>query len=105
MGELDGVFRAWGFAKGGTGAVSESIASAARVFGAEIRCNAGVTKVLVRGGRATGVVLEDGTEIPAATVVSSLDPRRVPAAARPEPYPPSSSPTSSASSFAGRRAR
>ena len=76
MGELDGVFRAWGFAKGGTGAVSESIASAARAFGAEIRCDAGVTKVLVRGERATGVVLEDGTEIPASTVVSSLDPRR-----------------------------
>jgi len=33
MGELDGVFRAWGFAKGGTGAVSEAIASAARSFG------------------------------------------------------------------------
>src|SRR3989449_10217848 len=47
MGELDGVFRAWGFAKGGTGAVSEAIASAARSFGAEIRCDAGVSKVLV----------------------------------------------------------
>jgi phytoene dehydrogenase-like protein len=76
MGELDGVFRAWGFAKGGTGAVSESIASAARSFGAEIRCDAGVAKVLVRNGRATGVVLENGDELLAKTVVSSLDPRR-----------------------------
>jgi phytoene dehydrogenase-like protein len=76
MGELDGVFRAWGFAKGGTGAVSESIASAARRFGAEIRLNAGVTKILVNGGRATGVVLENGDEIAASTVACSLDPRR-----------------------------
>src|SRR6266404_4901277 len=76
MGELDGAFRAWGFAKGGTGAVSESIASAARSFGAEIRCDAGVSKVLVRNGRATGVVLENGDELSAGIVVSSLDPRR-----------------------------
>jgi phytoene dehydrogenase-like protein len=76
MGELDGVFRAWGFAKGGTGAVSEAIASAARAFGAEIRCDAGVSKVLVSSGKATGVVLENGDELAAATVVSSLDPRR-----------------------------
>ena len=76
MGELDGVFRAWGFAKGGTGAVSDSIAAAARSFGAEIRCDAAVSKVTVRDRRATGVVLENGDEITARTVVSSLDPRR-----------------------------
>ncbi len=76
MGEIDGVFRAWGFAKGGTGGVSEAIAGAARRFGAEVRCNAGVTKVLHSGNRATGVVLENGDELRADTVVSSLDPRR-----------------------------
>ena len=51
MGELDGVFRAWGFAKGGTGSVSEAIGAAARRFGAEVRANAPVTRVLVKGGR------------------------------------------------------
>src|SRR5947208_4095633 len=76
MGELDGVFRAWGFAKGGTGAVSESIASAAKRFGAEIRTDASVARVLVTRGRATGVVLENGDEIRAKAVGSSLDPRR-----------------------------
>jgi phytoene dehydrogenase-like protein len=76
MGELDGVFRAWGFAKGGTGSVSESIASSARAFGAEIRTSAPVTRVLVKGGKATGVVLESGEEIMAPVVVSGLDPRR-----------------------------
>src|SRR5213075_1060232 len=40
MGEIDGAFRAWGFQKGGTGAISESIASAARAAGAEIRTDA-----------------------------------------------------------------
>jgi phytoene dehydrogenase-like protein len=76
MGEIDGVFRAWGFAKGGTGSVSESIASAARSFGAEIRCDAPVAKVITSGGRATGVALENGDEFHAGTIVSGLDPRR-----------------------------
>ena len=76
MGELDGVFRAWGFAKGGTGSVSESIAGAARRFGAEVRTDAAVAHVLVKGGRAAGVVLANGEEIRARTVVSGLDPRR-----------------------------
>ncbi len=76
MGEIDGVFRAWGFAKGGTGSVSEAIASAARAFGAEIRTDAPVARVLVKGGRTTGVALESGEEIRARVVVSGLDPRR-----------------------------
>ncbi len=76
MGEIDGAFRAWGFQKGGTGGVSEAIGSAARSFGAEIRTNAPVNKVLVRNGEAYGVVLDNGDELRAKTVVSSLDPRR-----------------------------
>src|SRR4051812_31946747 len=76
MGELDGVFRAWGFAKGGNGSVSAAIASAARAFGAEIRTNAPVERVWVEAGRAKGVVLEGGEEVRADTVVSGADPRR-----------------------------
>ena len=76
MGEIDGVFRAWGFAKGGTGSISEAIAGAARRFGAEIRASAPVARVIVDGGRAVGVVLESGEEIRASVVVSGLDPRR-----------------------------
>jgi phytoene dehydrogenase-like protein len=76
MGEIDGSFRAWGFAKGGTGAISESIAGAARRFGVEIRTDAPVTRVLLKRGRAMGVVLENGEELRARTVVSSLDPHR-----------------------------
>jgi phytoene dehydrogenase-like protein len=76
MGELDGVFRAWGFAKGGNGSVSEAIAAAARRFGAEIRTAAPVAKVIVKGRRAVGVALEGGEEIHARIVVSGADPQR-----------------------------
>ena len=75
MGEIDGAFRAWGFQKGGTGAISDAIAGAARAHGAEIRTDAAVERVIVRGGRATGVALEGGEEIAANVVVSGLDPR------------------------------
>ncbi|MEX1173714.1 MAG: NAD(P)/FAD-dependent oxidoreductase [Chloroflexota bacterium] len=73
MGEIDGAFRAWGIPKGGTGGVSLSIASAARALGAEIRTEAPVARILTRGDRATGVVLEDGEEIEASAVLSSAD--------------------------------
>ncbi len=75
MGEIDGVFRSWGFAKGGTGAVSEAIAGAARRFGAEIRLETSVQQVIVKNDRAVGVVLEDGEEIYSHLVVSSVDPK------------------------------
>jgi phytoene dehydrogenase-like protein len=75
MGEIDGAFRAWGFQKGGTGAISEAIAGAARAHGAEIRTDAAVERVIVRAGRATGVALASGEEISGSRVVSGLDPR------------------------------
>ena len=76
MGEIDGAFRSWGFARGGTGAISNAIAAAAREAGVEIRTNAPVAKVLLEHGRATGVVLENGDEIRATIVASSADPHR-----------------------------
>jgi phytoene dehydrogenase-like protein len=76
MGEIDGAFRSWGFARGGTGAISESIASAAREAGVTIRTEAPIERIKVKDGRATGVVLEGGEEIDAPVVVSSLDPHR-----------------------------
>lgn len=74
MGEIDGVFRSWGFARGGTGGISEAIASAARSFGVEIRTGVSVERVVVRDRRVIGVALENGDEIHARVVVSSLDP-------------------------------
>jgi len=92
--------------RGGTGAVSEAIASAARGFGAEIRCDAPVARVLVKGGRATGVALENGDEISAKVVVSGLDPRRTFLQLVEEPNcRPTSCPPSGASSSAAPPAR
>jgi phytoene dehydrogenase-like protein len=75
MGEIDGAFRSWGLSRGGTGAVSTAIASAAAAAGAEIRVNATVSHILVNDGAATGVVLDNGDCLLAATVLSSADPR------------------------------
>src|SRR3982750_2421897 len=54
MGEIDGAFRSWGFARGGTGAISNAIASAAREAGAEIRTEAPVARIAVKNGREMG---------------------------------------------------
>jgi phytoene dehydrogenase-like protein len=74
MGEIDGSFRSWGLSRGGTGAVSNAIASAARGFGAQIRTEAPVARILTKNGRATGVALDNGDELRADVVISSVDP-------------------------------
>jgi len=74
MGEIDGAFRAWGFARGGTGMVSNAIAASALHEGVEIRTEAQVNDIIVEGGRARGVVLKSGDELRAKTVISGLDP-------------------------------
>ncbi len=76
LGEHDGSFGTWAFHKGGNGGFTQVLARAAQAFGAEIRLESPVVRVLTRDGEATGVALEDGTEIAADVVVSALDPRR-----------------------------
>ncbi len=76
MGQLDGAFRSWGFSKGGTGGVSLACARSAQSFGAEIRTESPVEEILIRNGKAEGVVLENGDEIRSKLVVSNLDPNR-----------------------------
>jgi len=76
MGEIDGAFRAWGFAKNGTGGVSAAIARSAQALGVEVRTNATVQQVIVKGGRAAGVALVNGDELQAKTVMSAADPKR-----------------------------
>ena len=75
MGEIDGAFRSWGLSRGGTGAISNAIADAAREAGAEIRTEAPIEKIILQNGRARGVVLKNGDEICASVVSSSVDPR------------------------------
>jgi phytoene dehydrogenase-like protein len=80
--ETEGQVASWGMPEGGMGAVAESIAAAARGFGATIRVNAPVAKVLVRDGRVTGVVVgagraggSGGEEIVAPLVVTTCHPQ------------------------------
>jgi phytoene dehydrogenase-like protein len=83
MGEIDGAFRAWGFAKNGSGGVSGSILNAAKALGVEIRVNASVKQVIVKNpstssgqARAVGVALENGDELQSKVVMSAADPKR-----------------------------
>ncbi len=71
----DGQLGSWGYPEGGMGGVSAAIANSARSFGAEIRTNARVSKMLVRNGRIGGAVLENGDEIHAPLVVTTLHPK------------------------------
>lgn len=61
---------------GGPGTLTRAMAEAAREAGAEIRTGADVRQILVKDGAVSGVVLADGSEIAAPTVVSGADPRR-----------------------------
>jgi phytoene dehydrogenase-like protein len=76
MGNIDGTVGAWGFARGGMGAVTSALALSLQASGGRIRSGAPVDRILVRNGKATGVTLADGEEIHARTVVSNLDVKR-----------------------------
>ena len=76
MGDVDGSVGAWGLARGGMGAISHAIAGALQEADGEIRTGAGVQQILVRDGKAAGVVLENGDELRSRIVVSNLDARR-----------------------------
>ena len=75
MGEIDGAFRSWGLVRGGTGSISNAIANAAREAGAEIRTEVPIAKIIVENGQAKGVAFENGDEVRAHVVASSVDPR------------------------------
>ncbi|MGH3107049.1 MAG: phytoene desaturase family protein, partial [Rubrobacter sp.] len=59
----------WGYPRGGMGAVSDALRSSAEEFGAEVRTDAPVERILQKNGRVTGVVLEGGDELEADIVV------------------------------------
>ncbi len=76
MGDIDGGIGAWGFARGGMGAISAAIAADFEAHGGDIRKGAGVEEILTKDGRVTGVALEDGTEVRAPIVASNMDVKR-----------------------------
>jgi phytoene dehydrogenase-like protein len=71
----DGQLGSWGYPEGGMGAVSAAIRRAAESFGASVRVDARVSRLLVHDGRVEGAVLEGGEEILAPLVVTSLHPK------------------------------
>jgi phytoene dehydrogenase-like protein len=72
---LGGRFGNWAIVQGGMGSVTQALASALRSHGGLIRLEAQVAQVLIRGGRAAGVVLESGEEIKGDAVLSNVDPK------------------------------
>ena len=76
LGESNGALRTGGFFRGGIGNISLALARAAQQSGAEIRTNAEVAKIVTKNGAATGIVLQNGDEINAATIISNADVKR-----------------------------
>ena len=75
FGEVNGKKGAWGHAIGGMGAITQAMAAEARRLGVEIDCDASVARVNVRGGKASGVTLTDGTEVAAKCVIGNVNPK------------------------------
>lgn len=73
MGEAGGRRGVWGYVRGGMGGLPAALEKACLAAGAEIRREAGVARIRVESGRAAGVVLDDGAEVHARAVASSID--------------------------------
>ena len=76
MGEVDGSIGSWGFARGGMGSIAKALADAFRDHDGELLTDAEVSQIIVKGGRAKGVVLVNGDEHYAKNIVSNLDVKR-----------------------------
>ena len=76
MGDIDGGIGAWGFARGGMGAISAAIGADFEAHGGTILKGAGVERFLTKDGRVTGVALEDGKVFKAPVVASNMDVKR-----------------------------
>ncbi len=76
IGSLNGHQGAWGFVRGGMGAVAQAIASSAKNHGAEVLTDAEVTEIEVKDGAVRRVHLRDGRSFEADVVLSNADPHR-----------------------------
>ena len=75
FGEVNGRTAAWGHAKGGMGAITQAMARSAEARGAHIEVSAPVREVIIEGGQARGVVLEDGRSFRARAVSANTNPK------------------------------
>ncbi len=76
VGTTHGALRPAMRVRGGIGNLARALEVTARSYGVEIRTSADVERVLVDGGRVTGVALVNGEEIAGRRVISNADPRR-----------------------------
>lgn len=76
VGRPQGTFRTSVRPVGGVGAVATALVSCAKAAGAELRTNARVASIAMRGGAVSGVVLASGDVIAATRVVSGASPRQ-----------------------------
>ena len=76
MGDVDGNVGAWGYARGGMGSITRALTASLKAAGGEVRTGSGVAKIVVRGGRATGVALENGDQVAGRRVISNMDVKR-----------------------------
>ncbi len=74
-GEIAGAAGAQTVPKGGMGAVAEAIRKAAVASGATVRTGAAVSRIVLDGDRAVGVLLASGEELRAKAIVSAINPR------------------------------
>ena len=72
MGDVDGTMGAWGFARGGTGAIARAMNDCFEDHGGTLLTGSGVQQILVNNGKVTGVALENGDEYQADIVVSNM---------------------------------
>jgi phytoene dehydrogenase-like protein len=74
-GRAMGAQGAWGFVRGGMGAVAQALASAARAAGAELRTDSAVRRITIRDGRAAELHLESGESVQARFILVNADPK------------------------------
>src|ERR1700722_9901760 len=77
FGEVNGKKSVWGHAIGGMGAITQAMARAAGAHGVRLDVGAAVREIIVERGRATGVVLDDGTAIRARAVIANVNPQHL----------------------------
>ena len=75
FGEVNGIKGAWGHAIGGMGSITQAMAAACLEQGVEISIDSPVREIAITGGRAKGVILENGDDIESRLVVSNLNPK------------------------------
>jgi len=76
MGDVDGAIGAWGFARGGMGAISKALGDCLEEAGGTIVTGSGVDRFLVEGCKIIGVALDNGDEYRAPIVASNMDVKR-----------------------------